>query len=667
MKRIIFSIPMLLFVVFMLTGCESNTTVTSETGGESFNGRVIGTLHGIITTQDTNTPMAGVRLLYAVEGSNRETVSDTNGFYRIDNLTESTYTISFISPDSNYVDWGEVVAVHFDSAHANPSDVDYHVVISRNIIMFRRNAGVSGYVYARLDNETTIPASGVEVKATGFGGVLNADFSTTTNSSGHYMFSDLPATPAMTVLAMPWTHNSITFGAGAVGVNLIPGASVIADNITVRPATADIVVLSNNFENDDFPVDGTLNLVFNRPIDDGSLVVSFTRSGMDVPFVSSLGPNMITLTIDPAVILRAWTRYTLWIQGRGTDYTDFTYAPTPFWTERGIELESTNLWREEDVGLNETLTFTFTKAIDVDNPNNRMWVERSNADILMNWSYSEDNLTLSCTPVGSYIQDTDYTIGYLLYSVLPENFTTWEPSFHTLADLTPPSQVTGLALDEDVEVDWDTRQIWLSWDAIADVASAGGHYEIYGYDTYHVTDRVLLARFRADQVFGTERRMVSLPSEFDWLPGDPWQTPFTNNIEVRFMVRATNNAGNGPLSTELSVGDNTPPIISNIIQYGSANNSFSSEETIVECRFGSDIEYCAATIPTWEFVEAGGDPNYLLPHDAASWEWDDDMRNGTLTITVPPNSNGAGDELLIWGVTDLSGNVQADSTGRVLY
>ena len=96
------------------------------------------------------------------------------------------------------------------------------------------------------------------------------------------------------------------------------------------------------------------------------------------------------------------------------------------------------------------------------------------------------------------------------------------------------------------------------------------------------------------------------------------------------------------------------------------NNSGSGQPRKSTCRFGIDVEFCSSTPPTWEFIESGGDGSYVLPHDAATWAWDDDLRNGRLIIQVPPGVNGAGDLLRISNITDSSGNVQSSPTTRIL-
>ncbi len=92
-----------------------------------------------------------------------------------------------------------------------------------------------------------------------------------------------------------------------------------------------------------------------------------------------------------------------------------------------------------------------------------------------------------------------------------------------------------------------------------------------------------------------------------------------------------------------------------------------AEGIAVDVRISGAIEYCADTPPVWGFIEDGGNPAYVLPHDAAAWAWDANHRNGTLTITVPADRNGAGDQVWMTGISDNSGNMQADTVVRSLF
>jgi hypothetical protein len=210
-------------------------------------------------------------------------------------------------------------------------------------------------------------------------------------------------------------------------------------------------------------------------------------------------------------------------------------------------------------------------------------------------------------------------------------------------------------------VDWNTTTVWLKWNAMSNVSS----YEVYGYDDFSITDYRLMNTLNPTTSSGIERFQITIPTEFDWLTNDNLQTPFTNGNRVHFLVRAINSMGDGPISAELLMHDNVAPRVASLTRDSTLNNGGRNTEKICKVRFSGSIEYCSSVVPTWQFIESGnsanGDPNYCLPHDAATWQWDtatSPYRNGTLTIIVPANVNAAADTIKLFGIQDNSGNVQ---------
>jgi hypothetical protein len=672
MKRTCLILSLALIVAILFVGCDDSTTVDSRSSGQGYNGRVVGTVHGVVTTHDTNSPLENVRVAYVTEGSTHEVRTDANGIYRLDGLREGTYRISFLSPDTSYADWSVAVDVYYDSANAHPSDVDYHVVLERMVTLYRRSAGINGYVFAQLDNETTYPAAGATVRAMYSNGVLNADYTTTTDENGAYTFHGLPACP-MTVVVLPWMNNGIGFGTAATPLTLPDaGGMVIAPSLVLARAVAGVVVLSNNFANGNFPVNDNLSLVFNKAVEDSSLQITFTRGGTSIPQVHSLDESGMSLTIDPAVELMTNASYTLFITGRTADYANFSFGPMSFSTERGIEIENTNVWppdgmpERNDVGLSDTLMFTFTKPVDTTNPQNMISLYHASnpsLHILTDDVFSADLKTLWIIPVGQLMPLNQYGVGLTLHSTMTNDMVMFSHTFTTVDIADMPGAVTGLVSDTTNHVDWNTSNIRLNWNCMAGIT----YYEVFAYDDFGVTEHVRVASPPSTGVLGHESVVVTLPSSFDWLREDALITPFSSNIHVTFVVRAVNARGEGPFSGEVTVSDVMPPHALGISQDVSANNAAGADPITVICHFSSPIEYCdASTMPDWGFIEHGGSGTYVLPADAASWDWTPDARNGTLTITVPAHRNGAGDYVWISRLIDNSGNVSHDSVRTVL-
>jgi hypothetical protein len=157
-------------------------------------------------------------------------------------------------------------------------------------------------------------------------------------------------------------------------------------------------------------------------------------------------------------------------------------------------------------------------------------------------------------------------------------------------------------------------------------------------------------------------------AQFDYYLGDAIQTPLTNGTSLSFKIIAANTVGEGPASTIITFGDLTAPVGNGApTQSGTADNSAGTSAKVITVSFKVN-EYLGSTpTPSFNFNEAGGDVAYALPANAAAFtaaDWDADMKGGTVTITIPANKNGAGDQLNISGFKDNSGNSVSQS---ILY
>ncbi len=484
-------IALLAVLLFAVAGCEDTTNLTTEAPNNGHNGRVIGMVHGIVTAQGTNEPVADVRITYSLNGDTRSIQSDANGDYRIDGLDEGVYTICFFPPDTTFAAWYEQVTVEYDSALVHPNDRDFHITISRNVVLYRCTTTLTGYVFARTDEEHTIPAAGAVVQMSNMGGILNATYSTVCDNDGRYWLPGLPAVGVCMVVALPWSSGSTSYGSGSQTVVLTQNGIIAANTVTLTPVTTPVTVLNNNFLAGDFPVGDNLVLVFNRPLKDSSVVVNLYSSSGFVPTTEVLDAAGVTLTIDPAVQLRPSTSYNVTVNGRTLDNQFFNYGPVGFSTEPRLELVATNLWQvdgaiRQDVGLNETLYFRFSRAVNVNDPHNTVHVLRGGSDILVDWGWSEDHLQLNVTPVGSFLPNTMYTAFFVACSPIFGDQVAQSIDFQTMPDTQPPTQVTNVALDDTAHFNWMTNAIWLSWDTQPRAES----YSVFAWDEQHATDYI---------------------------------------------------------------------------------------------------------------------------------------------------------------------------------
>ena len=197
--------------------------------------------------------------------------------------------LTFYPPDSNYAAAFEQIAVVYDSVHVRPSDRDYNVSIARNVTLYRLSATVTGYVYARQDDEHLLPAAGAVVHIVGIPGVWNTTFQTTCDNNGRFWLGNLPAAGGAMMVVLPWSAGTLTCGSASQAVNLTMDGIFSAPNSIVARVTSEVTVLTNNIASGDFPVDNNIVLVFNQALQDSSLHAnSPTGAAGNIPTLTTL-------------------------------------------------------------------------------------------------------------------------------------------------------------------------------------------------------------------------------------------------------------------------------------------------------------------------------------------------------------------------------------------
>ena len=660
-------------MMLIVTGCPEGDSILFEADGDYHDGRVLATVHGTVMANDTQTPIEGVQVLYSLNNTIVETATDANGYYESELLNEGQYIFTFNSPSADYASWQEVINVVYTPAQQVPSQEDFIQTIARNVELFKTDAGVKGYVYAQVNNEETLVADGAIVRIGNLAGIVNQDYSDTTDADGFFTIEGLPAVAGAQLLVLPWVNNDIEYDPAVQNVQLTQGATVTLDPVVITPNQGGVLVLSNNFANGDVPTDVTFEIVFNRTILEEELNVELTRfgTGITIPLTVTVDPSFLQISLQPVIPLQLGQVYRLDVDGATSDYQNFNFTWN-FDTEDGIQLESHNLEIADGIprefDLTEAAEFNFTIAIDPNNLGNEVEMRRNGTDILVTWSLANDNTTLVIEPVGSYLYGTQYALEFTMFSeYMNDSYTTPNPlTLETIPSPTVPDQVTGLALDElsiPDGVDWNTLNIPLEWNAQDNTTL----YQVYATNSHVVTDRILITEVLPTQLSGTEYHVVNLGvrPEFDWIVGDGMQTPFTNGIETDFYVRAVNGAGDGEFSSRLSLGDTRAPVLPGLWQDVSVNNP-SDEEVTVTVVFANNMEYCSESAPTVLFID-GGDPAFTLSSSDTEWTWDPNFRNGELVITVPAQFDGSGDTLIISTISDNSGNTTVDAANLVLF
>ncbi|MFC2170864.1 Ig-like domain-containing protein, partial [Calditrichota bacterium] len=643
-----------------------NSTFNAGTGDNSISGY----LHGIVMTNDTHKPVEDVTINYVVNGIDLEAISDLNGYYKCEKLVEGTYTFIFNSPDTSYSDWMATIDIQSDTSSDSPSAEDFTISVSKDIFLYHKNAKLQGQVIAQYNDEDISSAAGVPVSLTDMDGIINANYSTTTDEDGMYSFSNLPSIDELTVLAVPNTEEYSNFSFGVEIVKLIPGATVHAPNIILLPASEAIRVLANNFARGNFPTGDSLKLIFSRPIDEGSLniVLKDSTDNSNVTFTFILSPDGKSLSILPSFSLATNSTYNITITGLGEDQTSFRHTFN-FTTQKGIELLYSNIFVADNIGrndfdANEPITITFSLPLNRNNPGNEVILTDDTGDqLLTDISYQPDNRGIEVLPNGGPLLGyTTYQIGFVFFSNIPGDSIDSRGAPYEFSTVggqgALPGRVTGLVVNpnDGFTIDWNTSHVNIMWNAL----QSAELFEVYAKNSERVPNFILLGTLVATRAFGSEMDVLIIPPRFDWSTADADFTPFTNGVQITIKMRAVNQYGAGELSTELALRDNTAPGGYILDQNTTANNIGNDEPSEVRFSFLIDIEYCGNAEPQWEFRENGGDPAYRPSGGTWRWSSEQGYRNGELTVIIDASQNGSGDILRMNGVTDNSGNAQVD-------
>jgi len=649
-------------VALLITGCDVEQNLGGDESDDYTDGRVIGTIHGVVKDAYTNARLKDIVVTTTVKGEIHWVFTNDVGHYAITNLSPGEYELTFSGSDGYAIMSTQETIPTLSQIGVTDmaTNADFHYTETTNMVLFPLSAGLTGTVYTEQDDEnTTLAGAGVTVIANFESALSPSWYSAVTDSNSVYSFSNLPAAET-DIITLPFSDGTYDYDIAFSEVEeLLPGLTVTNDPIILQIATAEPFVLTNNFENDDFGLTESLTMAFSKTMDASSFDITLSSEYGNVEFESSW-TNDITLTIDPLVTLQANTTYSLSLNGNSQDNNNYS-DNLNFKTIDGIEFVSTNLERVDGVfdefSVSSNIELLFTMEANLNNYNGYVTlIDESGSNV--STSLSTDSTTLAIDPLYNLEPGQNYNLNWRVYSIIEGDYDYGSIDFETASDETIPNQITGFAVDmgDGWTADWNTTSVSFKWNTGSNVDG----YRIYAKDNGDNTDLVTVGTFGA-QDYNTEvSGTVTLPSQFDYYDDDGIQTPFTAGTEVSFFVVAYNDVGEGPFSDALVVKDETAPTIS-ISQNGSADNTTGENaEFVVD--LDNQIEYCSTTNnPTFNFVENGGDPGHVLPSSAIAWDWDSDLRDGQANVTVPDGKNGAGD-MLITTFTDNSGNTSDPDT-----
>jgi len=665
MKRNEILITILFLTLLIIMSCTDKDIV----GEGEANGRVIGSVHGVIIDYHNQERLDSVQVTWATKDKIKSTLTDNLGYYAITNLSSGTYELTF-SGDGYAICCYQVKIPDItevgitDIGHSD--DFNYSEVL--NLPLFPKNANLNGLVWKKQSDNNYSLASGVQVildvsnwdKDDNSYLISPSKYTTTTDEEGVFSFTNIPAVPDAYLRTMPYNDGTHDYSASFTQIELIPNSTKKVGDIKLNIAPAIPFVISSNIGENGFGLTENIILTFSKlmqPLTFDISMYSYYFGQEPVEF-STNWDNDITLTINPNYPLQANATYYLELEGKSQDSYNFSETFS-FETIEGIQLLSTNLERVDGVfdefPVNSNIELTFSIPVNIENPNNHVNLYDPDYKIVATeLSVSADSMVLVIDPLENFEPGQEYQLIYEIYSYIVGDYDNGSFNFKTSEDITVPDKVEKLEVDysymgEDWKPDYNTTLIRFKWNSV----SGAEGYLIFAKDSNKNTDFVAIGDF-ISQDYNTEiSRSVNLPNQFDYYEDDYEQTPFCGGTEITFKILAYNDAGKSEFSDPIVLKDETAPEVS-IFQTGNADNT-TGEYSEFEINM-NQVEYCTSSDPTFAFEESGGDPNFVLESSAVSWVWDPDRRDGNATITTTDGKCAAGDMVIISGIADNSGN-----------
>ena len=407
-----------MIMLLMLAGCGDN--ITKIYGNGETDGRVIGTIHGIVTDANTNERLVNVDVTWLDEDEIKTTATNTLGYYFITDLSPGDYELTFSGNEDFAVGRIMVTIPTLEEIGVTnvPTDEDFYHTEIQDMEMYQLNAGLTGTIYTIIDDENIALAFGVTVIADFENWDISPEeYTATTGINGIFFFENLPSTPEVVLRTLPYTDSTYSFEVVELDLVLFPDVIVTAPNIFLNIVDDPPFIVENNFDNDDFSIFDAIEITFNKAIEANSFEVElYSDIANPVEFESIIWITDASVIITPDEDLLLATIYTLNLAGCSVDGNFFDFNGLQFETQPGIAIESTNLEVYDnyyEIAPMGTIIIEFTEEVDIYNGLNVLTITGYPAAYV----WSNNNKTLSiANPAGGYTNNFILEITY--YSTL---------------------------------------------------------------------------------------------------------------------------------------------------------------------------------------------------------------------------------------------------------
>ncbi|MCK5146421.1 Ig-like domain-containing protein [bacterium] len=585
MRNRIFYVAIIISLLLSLACSEHN--VQPFQPGES-NGRVTAFIHGQITDYCSQALFASgaVTVTWATQGKTKSIKTDELGYYAItDKLTPGEFTITF-SGAAEYAASRVLVTIPtLDSLNLQniPTSEDYQYEITRNIILFKKNAGLKGRLYKVEDAHNKTPAAGVTVVAdyslffksydqwskldwsffdwfdeewyedydvelywlSQFSNIYPGKFTTVSDENGFFTLDTIPGAPYVFIYTLPYMYQNIEYriyheSEGGSLQRLYQDAVAEIGEIKLYRNTTEPFIVHDNFINvDNFGLTDSLVVKFSKKMQLQTVEYLLKNYESDDEYYGNTiscdttWTDSLTLTIKPKIPLRPDLSYSLDIMdGLAFDNHAFVENAFTFKTREGIRLISTNMERVEGVWdefqVDQPITLTFNTDLDLNALTTI--VKLTDQDDEMVYTTFNNNTAsnvLTIVHADTLEWNQKYTLEVNIHSnIIGDEIyvrNNLDPFvFWTTKYKVKPPAVTGFAPIDAPGVSSFFGANWNTrtiWFKWNTVAIATD-YIIYAKDSYKNSDWVEVGTSTHIDYQITQEGLASLPSQFDYFEND---------------------------------------------------------------------------------------------------------------------------------------------------
>ncbi|MBL7052318.1 MAG: carboxypeptidase regulatory-like domain-containing protein [Candidatus Marinimicrobia bacterium] len=406
-----FFLSLIAILFFSWMSCTTVPTENEELDNTDIQEQLVQDIHGFITDITTGVPIVGASVEYSIGGKWQEpAMTDSLGMYRILCVNFGDYEL--LVKKSRYA--ARLTTSRADSNALNvppelsPLDT---ISVAHSVQMYPLNASLSGTIAGAFDE--SISDASVQIQFLASARIYDSSIitSATTNESGVFSFSELPAGLVADYSVAPYDADqdgAFDFGGIAGEISLLPGDNGPL-NLVLTQNLDEVFVTFSNLSDDSLGVDENVDLYFNQPISQEESRFRLVDSlDVEVP-VDIFFQSETHVQIDPAQDFNPGANYTLEMflvsqSGVANEIeltiTTLSVGPVP-------KILYENLTESETFIVSTEIELVFSVGLNADISSFQLYDEMEIGTLLFP-EWGTNNMQVALTALEPLEENTDY-------------------------------------------------------------------------------------------------------------------------------------------------------------------------------------------------------------------------------------------------------------------